>query len=204
MTRALLVDASLYIHGPLLPVVIGVVIAVGNIGEHVVRNLRDVELLARAIRRRITTELDTCLRPLFEDPGSVPRPLLEKGGGTYVEIPVNPLRSEGFRERLGEFVDGNATGIANYRSMKRAIGRLRSWTKRRSWFLYSLMVNEIVALGVAVAEKFLSPGLPCGLFMALFATMAASIVTVLTSMAVVMRQDGRISDLRGDYEDWAL
>lgn len=104
------------------------------------------------------SELQEHLEPVFENPGSVPSPILLPNGlsiddGTYVEHPVNPVGSEHFKESVRSFIDKQTTAIADYRTLTTACERWCSCFFFLSRLIVGLFAWAVVVLALVALDK---------------------------------------------------
>ena len=153
-----LCDTLLTVHGTIAASAIAAFYLYSDRTEGFVSSLSGTSAVLSELRRRLTAELAEGLRPVFEDAGSVPSPVLGPDGqsvdrGTYVEQDVNPIGSESFREAMREFLDDHSNSLADYRSLSVACDGWSTWSNRLSWILLGVFAWEIIVLALLWLDK---------------------------------------------------
>jgi type IV secretory pathway VirB2 component (pilin) len=151
-------ETLLKIHGGIAASAIGAFYFYSDRTEGFVSSLNGTTAVLAELRRRLTGELAEELEPVFENPGSVPSPILMPGEagidrGAYVERAVNPIGSEAYREAVRECLDDHSNSIADYRSLSLACDCWSSWSHKLSWILLTLFAWEIIVLAILWMDK---------------------------------------------------
>lgn len=150
MSHADLVTVILSIHGPILLGTLAAYYKYGDRTEIFTRSLQGTDDLLRKMRESLAALLEQRLDPVFRNPGSVPSPIIDPHGDTYIERPINPVGSEQYREALRDFVDAEATRIVDYRSAYEAGMQWCKWSKRLSWALLFFWIYQGAAAGIVI------------------------------------------------------
>lgn len=152
-------EMLLYVHGAILGFAGSAFYKYSDRTEAFGSSFSGTESAARELRRKLASELEEELRPVFESPGSVPSPILGATGrpvneGTYVESAVNPLGSEKYIEAVRAFVDENSRAIADYRSLTLGLARWCAWSSDLSQTLLILIGWTCAVLLMLAVDKF--------------------------------------------------
>jgi hypothetical protein len=181
MTHGQFVASVLAIHAAVFVVAIAAFYKYGDRTDIFNKSLQETTKTAERIRRKITEALAELLEPVFENPGTVPTPILSPDGETYIEKAINPVRSELFRETLQSFVEEKSEAIADLRSLLAAKGCWCFWAKFLSWSLFVLVVWQITATGgTALLETVLRLQLPD---LILYVSLVPTVLLVITSLS---------------------
>src|SRR6266852_9727879 len=146
MTHSELVNLILGCHTSIFVAASAAYYKYGDRTELFNRSLQGTDSAFGRIRQRITVELADALKPIFENPGSVPTPIFAPSGESYIERAVNPVGSELYKEAIRDFLENSGDAIADYRSLLLARRGWCFWARFLSWSLLGLLVLEILLL----------------------------------------------------------
>lgn len=153
MTHAELVDLLLKVHVGILGVALVLFYSYSDRTDGFAASLKGVSAVQAEMRRRMVGALASRLHDVFQNPGSVPSPVLGPDGEAYSERAVNPIGSESFREALRDFMHDNSSPLADYRSLVAASNSWCFWANKLSWFVFSLFIWQILAAAVTFLDK---------------------------------------------------
>ena len=128
MTHIELVNLALSIHGSVLLATIVAYFKYGERTELIDRGLRGTNGVFTEMRRRIVTELAEILNSFFQSRQTAPT-ISDDQEPVYLERLTNPVQSEGFRECVREYIEGNSVLIADYRSLLNARDHWCNWAR---------------------------------------------------------------------------
>ena len=155
-----LVNLALSIHGSVLLATIVAYFKYGERTELMERGLRGTDSVFAEMRRRIATELVDALDAYFQSGQTAPT-ITDEPDPAYLEPPTNPVRSEGFRESVREFVEGHSIVMADYRRLLNARAAWCTCARFLSWTLLVLLLVESIIVGaLGLIDKLAGQPLP--------------------------------------------
>lgn len=154
------------------------------------------------LRQRIAGDLGDRLDPVFESPGSVPSPVLNTAGDTYVEHPVNPVGSEAYREAIRDFVEAFADSMSDYRSLLLARRSWSFWSRCLNWNILAMTVWQLIAISVALADKCTGWQLPEWACAMISIPTALGIIAFVVCIFCCIRSRHKINKLRLKYGEF--
>ncbi len=158
MTHTELVNVALSIHAPLLLAALAAYYKYGDRTELLSKSLQGTDGVLSRMRREIADELGESLRPILENPGTVPTVV---GNETYTERPVNPVGSELYRSTIRNFVEDNSNSLLDCRSLRSARDAWCFWARILSWSILGLLLWQAIATGsLALFDKVLEFAVP--------------------------------------------
>lgn len=201
MTHPTIVELLLSIHGSVLVTSIAAFYLYGDRTDGFTGSLKGTTEVLTEIRRRICSELGLKLEPVFASPGSVPSPVLNTSGGTYVEYPINPVGSELYREAIRNYLEEQHVLLRDYVRLYKCRNAWCFWSSVLAILLVVLIGWQLTVLGALACDKMLAFDLP---EWALGGLCTVSAVGVLCSLLCVTCRQCHyhtITNLRVQYGD---
>jgi len=152
------------------------------------------------LRARISTKLADQLRSVYRDP-VVPSVIVTPTGQTYSEPVVNPVGSEAFFESVQRFVEDEVEVMVDYQELRHARSCWYAWARRLSWLILAVLVWEVAASALVLADKLEFARLGDGLLHLTFVPSGALIVICLAALVVLQRQHDKIAEKWAQYND---
>ena len=147
MSHIELVNLALSIHGSVLLATIVAYSKYGERTELMERGLRGTNGVFTEMRRRIVVELADILESFFRSRQTAPT-ITDDQEPRYFEQLTNPIQSEGFRECIREYVEGESVLLADYRALLSARDHWCNWARFLSWTLLVLLLVELAVVGI--------------------------------------------------------
>jgi len=197
MTHDQLVNTIMTGHGSALLIILAAFFKYGDRTDIFTKSLEGTESALKLLRQKISQSLAECLRPIFDNPGTVPSPILTPKDASYYEHPVNPVGSERYNETIHDFIGDNDEALIDYRSLVIARNAWCFWARIISWCLTILVFWQILILvTVFFTERILGYAMHnCILYTSATLTILGIIVTV-TSLFPLQHHHGRIMEKR--------
>jgi hypothetical protein len=198
MTHAELVNVALSIHAPLLLAAVAAYFKYGDRTELLSKSLQGTDAVLSRMRREIANELGDGLKPIFENPGTVPTMV---GTDTYIERPVNPIGSEPYRSTIRDFVEDNANTLVNCRSLRAARDAWCFWARVLSWSILGLLLWQAVVTGsLALFDKVLEITIADHLIKLSAIPTTVGVITSLTPLPFLLKWHDVINNHRMRYD----
>ena len=202
MSHIELVNLALSIHGSVLLATIVAFFKYGERTELIDRGLRGTNGVFAEMRRRIVTELADVLASFFQSRQTTPT-ITDDQEPAYLEQLTNPVRSEGFRECVREYIEGNSVLIADYRSLLYARDHWCSWARFLSWTLLLLLLVELTIVGVlGLMDKLAGRTLPEWCIKWSWLPVSALVFCVALSLPIMLYKHDIMTKYKIKYEDF--
>lgn len=201
MTVPDLAGTLLACHGAVLLGALTAFYKYGDRSESFRSAMQATDDLLTTMRRRVSAELAEHLYPVFDDPQTVPSPILGRDGNSYVERPVNPVRSERYRQAVSDFIEGSARALVDYRSLCAA---RESWSGCRRSLSWAVLVLAMWQAGSACMSLLTALG---GLLWPDDVLLWTLIPTMLLigfcfcCLVLTLRDHDKITSIRERYND---
>ena len=140
-----LLSWALGVHGVILTLALAGLYRYGDRGNMFKITLGDTDEMLGRIRLKIAIALEEELVPVFQRGQSAPRIVSPDG---YSERPIDPVRSDAFREAVHRFIHSETNALVEYRQVYRARNQLCFWARILSWAVLGLSLWEAVCLAV--------------------------------------------------------
>lgn len=131
------------IHGAVLVLVIAAFYRYGDRTEVLDRSLKGAEEVLEKIRKQLADELGESLSEILEDTADI-----AVSFESYTELRGNPVGSEAYKNCMQEFVETALNTMIDCRAMRTARDSWCFWARILSWSIVSLLIWEVVALGI--------------------------------------------------------
>jgi hypothetical protein len=194
------VNLALSIHGSVLLAAIVAYYKYGDRTELIDKGLRGSDSVFAEMRRRIATELVDVLDEYFQSSQSAPT-ITSEHDPAYLERSTNPVRSEGFREAVREFVEGHSVVMADYRTLLSARDGWCHWARILSWTLLTLLSVEIAIVGVlGLVDKLAGHVLPDWFIQWSWLPVALLVAAAIVSLPFMLRKHDIMMKCKIRYE----
>ena len=159
--------------------------------------IRDTDELLAGMRRQIAISIENELTLVFQRAEG--KPLIVSPHG-YTERPINPLRSDVFREAVQRFVDSDVAALVDYSQVSRARNTWFFWVRVLSWAVLALSCWETLCVAIlGLVGTVLGVEMPHSVTIGSCAPTAMLVAIFFSCHAGLMRQDDVIHDKKHRY-----